>query len=66
MLLNLGVRAIKIASTDLNNTLLLHEAAGANVPLILSTGASEGAEVERTVQRLREWDVVTGWFCCIA
>ena len=55
MLLDLGVRAIKIASTDLNNTLLLNEAAGAKVPLILSTGASEGDEVERTVRRLTDW-----------
>ena len=55
MLLDLGVRAIKLASTDLNNTLLLGEAAAAKVPLILSTGAAEGDEVECAVRRLGEW-----------
>ena len=32
---DLGVRALKIASTDLNNTLLLRRAAGTGLPLIV-------------------------------
>ncbi|UCG15570.1 MAG: N-acetylneuraminate synthase family protein [Phycisphaerales bacterium] len=54
LLTGLGVRAIKIASTDLNNHPLLEEVARANLPVILSTGASLAHELERTVNRLTE------------
>jgi sialic acid synthase SpsE len=52
---DLGVRALKIASTDLNNTLLLRRAAGTGLPLIVSTGASRADEIAATVERLRSW-----------
>lgn len=45
----LRVRAIKIASTDLNNTPLLGRAASLGVPLILSTGASTEDEINDAV-----------------
>lgn len=52
-LVRLGVPAIKLASTDLTNPLLLGAAAATGLPLILSTGASRGREIEATVRRLR-------------
>jgi N-acetylneuraminate synthase/N,N'-diacetyllegionaminate synthase len=45
----MGVDAIKLASPDLVNKPLVEAAAAAGLPLILSTGAAELAEVERTV-----------------
>jgi N,N'-diacetyllegionaminate synthase len=52
-LTGLGVRAIKIASTDLNNAPLLDDAGRTGLPLILSTGASDAEEIGRAVGRLR-------------
>ncbi len=46
MLLDLGVRAIKIASPDIINRPLLEAAAGSRLPILLSTGASETAEID--------------------
>ena len=43
------VDAIKLASPDLVNRPLVEAAAGTGLPLIISTGAAELAEVERTV-----------------
>ncbi|MGD8451886.1 MAG: N-acetylneuraminate synthase family protein [Phycisphaerae bacterium] len=51
----LDVRAIKIASTDLNNTPLLQAAAEADLPLIVSTGAATFEELRTAVMRLRFW-----------
>lgn len=45
----MGVDAIKLASPDLVNRPLLEAAAETGLPLILSTGAAELAEIERTV-----------------
>jgi N-acetylneuraminate synthase/N,N'-diacetyllegionaminate synthase len=47
--LAMGVDAIKIASPDLVNRPLIEEAIKTNLPLILSTGAAELAEIHRTV-----------------
>ena len=44
----MGVDAIKLASPDLINLPLLEKAAGTGLPLILSTGAADLPEVERT------------------
>ena len=52
MLCDLGVPAIKIASPDLVNLPLLAAAAETGRPLILSTGASELAEVDAAVETL--------------
>jgi N,N'-diacetyllegionaminate synthase len=54
-LLRLQVRAIKIASTDLNNVPLLRRAAQTGLPLIVSTGAATADEIAAGVARLREW-----------
>jgi N-acetylneuraminate synthase/N,N'-diacetyllegionaminate synthase len=54
MLRDLGMRAVKIASTDLNNLPLLDEVVATGLPIILSTGASLPEELDATVQRLRE------------
>jgi N,N'-diacetyllegionaminate synthase len=54
-LLFFGVRALKIASTDLNNSPLLRAAVEAGLPLICSTGAATAAEIRTAVKRLRAW-----------
>lgn len=48
----IGVPAIKIASTDIVNVPLLTKAADTGRPLILSTGASNEAEVSQAISRL--------------
>jgi N-acetylneuraminate synthase/N,N'-diacetyllegionaminate synthase len=53
--LALGVPALKIASTDLNNAPLLQRAVGSGLPLIVSTGAAKADEIEACVARLRAW-----------
>jgi sialic acid synthase SpsE len=55
-LLELGVAAIKIASTDLTNGPLLRAAAVAGLPLILSTGASKAEEIHAAVGDLHSFD----------
>lgn len=53
-LVDLGVPALKIASPDLVNVPLLTAAAQAGLPLIVSTGAAELAEIDAAVQLIRE------------
>ncbi len=53
----LGVPAIKIASTDLNNPPLLRRAAASGLPLIVSTGASTAEEIADCVALWRSWGV---------
>lgn len=62
----LDVDAIKIASPDLVNPVLLKRAAGCGKPLILSTGAATIAEVESTVAWLRERRVQFALLHCIS
>ncbi len=50
MLVALGVRAIKIASPDLTNLPLLAVAAETGLPLIVSTGAADAAEIDAAVE----------------
>jgi sialic acid synthase len=52
-LADLGVPAIKIASGDLSNTVLLQHCAGLGVPLIVSTGGHDLADVDRAVHLLQ-------------
>ena len=49
----LGARAIKIASTDLTNPLLLDAVVATGLPIILSTGASTDVEIRAAVDRVR-------------
>lgn len=51
-LVRLGVRAIKLASTDLNNVPLQRAAIDAGLPLIVSTGAAVLREIDDAVARL--------------
>lgn len=53
LLVDLGLSAIKIASSDVVNTPLLIAAARSALPLIVSTGAADGPEVDRAVETLR-------------
>jgi N,N'-diacetyllegionaminate synthase len=46
----LGMPAVKIASTDLNNPALVGAAAALRVPMILSTGAATGEEIAGAVR----------------
>ena len=54
-LLGLGVSAIKLASTDLNNTSLLRAVVNAGLPMIVSVGAATEDEIRAAVGRLRKW-----------
>ncbi len=53
-LMELGVPAIKIASTDIDNPLLLEYAAQTRLPLIISTGTATEAEIRAAINRLLE------------
>jgi N,N'-diacetyllegionaminate synthase len=54
-LLKLGVPAIKLASTDLNNRPLIRAAAESRLPLLLSVGASTAREIDAAVDWLDEF-----------
>jgi len=49
LLRELAVRAVKVASPELNHFPLLRELAGYGVPLIISTGVSTLADIERAL-----------------
>jgi N,N'-diacetyllegionaminate synthase len=51
-LVKLSVPAIKIASTDLTNPVLLRAAVDTGLPMIVSTGASSEEEIRSNVSRL--------------
>ena len=60
LLVELGVRAIKVSSGDLTNHLLLEHIAGKRLPVILSTGMATVEEIERATlvfQRTRDADL---------
>jgi N,N'-diacetyllegionaminate synthase len=54
MLVNMGVRAIKTASSDITNTPLLIAAAETGLPLIVSTGAAEPEEIDAAVSMIED------------
>ena len=54
LLMELGVPAIKIASTDTTNLLFLEQVAKSGKPVILSTGMCSLAEIEQAYNCLRE------------
>jgi len=62
----LELPAIKIASPDLVNWLLLRKAAALGRPLLVSTGAATMQEVETTVLWLREWQASFALLHCIS
>lgn len=55
LLISIGVPAIKVGSDDFNNLPLLRSYAAANLPLILSCGMSDLAEVHQALDTV-------GWF----
>ncbi len=54
LLLHLGAPFIKIASTDLNNTVFLRKVAACGKPMIVSTGMSDIEEIRYTVTELEK------------
>lgn len=54
LLMELGLPAIKIASTDTTNLLFLEEVAKQGKPVILSTGMSSQSEIEQAYKCLKE------------
>jgi sialic acid synthase SpsE len=62
----LDLPAIKIASPDLVNQLLLARAAGSGRPLIVSTGAATIEEIERAVAWLRQWQAQFVLMHCVS
>lgn len=62
-LARLGMDYMKIPSGEITNLPYLREAAAAGLPVILSTGMSDFAEVERTVEFLRKDVEVTVLQC---
>jgi sialic acid synthase SpsE len=58
LIVSLGGRAIKLASTDLVNPVLAQSVGQTHLPVIASTGAADEAEIEAAVGRLREAGVV--------
>jgi len=54
-LVALGVQAIKIASTDLNNVPLMRRVVATGLPLIVSTGAALPEEIAAAAARLQVW-----------
>lgn len=65
-IMRLGLPAIKIASPDLANPVLLGCAALSGKPLIVSTGASEMLEVAAAVRWLRGYDVPLALLHCVS
>jgi N,N'-diacetyllegionaminate synthase len=65
-LARMNLAAIKIASPDLVNRVLLREATSLSLPLLLSTGAATLEEVDRTLDWLREWKTPFALLHCIS
>ena len=62
----LGLPAVKLASPDLINPLLLDAAAELGVPMLLSTGAATPEEVAWTVRRLHERRAAFALLHCVS
>ncbi|MBA3273772.1 MAG: N-acetylneuraminate synthase family protein [Chthoniobacterales bacterium] len=65
-IMKLGLPAIKIASPDLANPVLLGCAALSGKPLIISTGAAEMAEVASAAKLVRGYDVPLALLHCVS
>src|SRR2546423_374159 len=62
---SLRLPAVKIASPDLVNRPLLHRAGQLGRPMLLSTGGAELAELDRSVEWLRQWKTTFALLHCI-
>ena len=58
VLVDLGITAVKLASTDLIYAALVQAAAKTGLPLLLSTGTATAAEISATVERLKAWSAL--------
>jgi sialic acid synthase SpsE len=63
---SLGLPLIKIASPDIVNWPLLHDAARTGLPLIISTGAANLNEITSSVAWLRGWNARFALLHCIS
>jgi N-acetylneuraminate synthase/N,N'-diacetyllegionaminate synthase len=63
---SLGMPLIKIASPDIVNWPLLHDAARTGLPLIISTGAANLNEISSSVAWLRGWNARFALLHCIS
>ncbi len=63
---DLQLPAVKIASPDLINRPLLAAVSALNVPMIISTGAAEMAEVATTVDWLNQWKQSFAFLHCVS
>jgi sialic acid synthase SpsE len=62
----LRLPAVKVASPDLVNRLLLRRIASYGRPMLLSTGAATMEEVETSVRWLREWKATFALLHCVS
>lgn len=62
----LDLPAVKIASPDLVNWMLLSQAAALGRPMLVSTGAATMDEVRTSVQWLREWKASFALLHCVS
>ncbi len=65
-LASLGMAAVKIASPDLVNRVLLHSAANLSIPLLLSTGAATLEEIDTTMRWLGDWRIPFALLHCVS
>jgi N,N'-diacetyllegionaminate synthase len=63
---SLGITAVKIASPDLVNHVLLERAATTNLPLLVSTGAATFGEVRLATEWLNEWHSSFALLHCVS
>ena len=63
---SLDLPVIKIASPDIVNWPLLHDAARTGLPLIISTGAANLNEIASSVAWLRGWNARFALLHCIS
>ncbi|MEM1012123.1 MAG: N-acetylneuraminate synthase family protein, partial [Planctomycetota bacterium] len=61
-----GLPAIKLASPDLVNPLLIDAAAELSLPMLVSTGASRQDEIETAVDHLRSQDATFALLHCVS
>jgi sialic acid synthase SpsE len=62
----LNLAAVKIASPDLVNRVLLRVAAKLSLPLLLSSGGATLSEIDETVGWLREWESPFALLHCVS
>lgn len=64
LLIECDVAAWKVASGEVTNRSMLQKMAATGRPLLISSGMSDWAEVERIVDQVQSWDADFGLFQC--